>query len=378
MAKRKDTKVETEGVGVVYVGAGKPLQAERFPVRPPARGDVLLRLERSGICGTDIHIHEGRLALPFSRLILGHEFIGRVVALGREGMKDGLGRKLRRGDRAIACVAQPCGTCFNCRAGDTASCLNFGVTYFRDPQEAPHFFGGHAENLYSPPGNLVKVPRNLDLDAVASFACAGPTVIRACEVAGRLSRGELVVIQGTGPVGLFAAAWASKAGCHVVVIGSGKNPIRARLARQFGARLFLDYRRTTAEVRLKKVCALAKRLKRGNGADVVLEASGNPTAVPEGMNLVRTLGRYIVPGQYSDSGPVEILPHLITFKAIRMTGSGQYQLSDVGRYLRFIGRHKDLQGRFARCVTHKYPLSQANEAFRDASQGKSIKAVFVA
>jgi len=363
------------GLAAVYTAAGKEMEIRRYPVKEPKGGDVLLRLELSGICGTDVHICEGRLPLA-GPMILGHEFIGRVQALGPRARADGLGNALAQGDAAVACVAVPCGKCVSCRRGDTASCLRFGVTYFRNPDEPPHFFGGYAEYLFSPCRNLVKVPRGLSLEAVAAFACAGPTCIRAFETAGGLAKKELVVVQGTGPVGLFAIAWAAKAGCSVVAVGSGSNRKRLALARRLGASMVLDYRKTAAEERAKAVRKLAERLGRGDGADVVFEASGSPRAIPEGLDLVRTLGRYIVPGQYSSSGGVEIQPQLITFKAIRIIGSGQYKLQDIGAYLDFLTRRRDVQRAFAACVTHRYRVRDANKALANASKGKSVKGVF--
>ncbi len=360
----------------VFVKAGQPLEVREYSITPPRGRDVFLRLERSGICGTDLHIVEGRLPIP-PAFIPGHEFIGRVLSLGPAARKDGLGRPLRVGDMAIACVAKPCGACFSCRRGETASCLRFGVTNIRSPDEAPHLFGGFAEALYHPAGNLVKLPAGLDPDAVAAFPCAGPTVIRAFDFAGGARRGELVVVQGTGPVGLFAIAWAVKAGCTVVAIGSGSNLARMRLARRLGAAKVLDYRKVPEADRLAFVRRLAERMKRGDGADVVVEASGSPAAIPEGMNLCRTLGRYLVPGQYSASGKVQIQPELLTFRALRIVGSGQYKLADIAVYLRFLARHKDMQAEFARCITHRYRVAEARAAMANASAGVSVKGVFV-
>ncbi len=367
---------ERTGVAAVFTGAGRPLETREFPVLPPAPGDALLALARSGVCGTDVHIVEGRLAVP-APLIPGHEFIGRIEALGTRARRDGLGAPLRVGDAAVACVALPCGKCFSCARGETASCLNFGVTYVRDPQNRPHFFGGYAEFLHAPAKTLVKLPKGVDLDAAAAFPCAGPTVIRAFDYAGGLERGELVVVQGAGPVGLFAVAWAAAAGAVVAVIGSGSSPARLRLARALGAKLALDYRAVPAEERAARITALAARLGRANGADVVFEASGSPTAFPEGLRLVRTRGRYIVPGQYSNSGPVSIEPQMITFKAVRIVGSGQYTMQDIGAYLEFLRRRRDLQKVFARCVTHRFPVRRAQEACRCAAEGRAAKVVLV-
>ncbi len=360
----------------VFTATGEPLEIRTYPLAAPGGSDVLLQLVCSGICGTDIHIMEGRLPIP-PGFIPGHEFMGRILARGPDAHRDGLGKTIKPGDIAIACVAKPCGTCFNCRQNETASCLNFGVTNIRNPDEPPHLFGGFAEMLYQPAQNLVKVPAVLDPDAVAAFPCAGPTVIRACDCAGNLEKDELVVVQGTGPVGLFAIAWAARAGCFVVAIGSGSSPERSRLARQLGARHVLDYHTMPPADRLEFIRRLAARRKRGDGADVVIEASGSPSAIPEGMSLCRTLGRYIVPGQYSVSGTVEINPEQITFRALKIVGSGQYKLEDIAIYLTFLTQNPALQKKFARCITHRYKVRDALRAIRHASAGKSVKGVFV-
>lgn len=375
MSKNKQSSAAAQAA--VFTGPNQPLAIRAYPVTPPRGNYVLLGLLRSGICGTDVHIAEGRLAIP-APFIPGHEFVGTVRALGPRAKTDALGQPLREGDTVMACVAKPCGHCFNCAQDETASCLAFGVTYLKDPDHSPHFFGGYGEVLYHPAAGLLRVPQGLDLDAVSAFPCAGPTVIRAMDFAGQLAKGELVVVQGAGPVGLFAVAWAAKAGCTVVSIASGSNPRRMALARKLGAQVVLDYRKTTVDERRARVLKIAAKLKRGDGADVVVEASGVPSAIPEGLGLVRTLGRYLVPGQYSASGGVEIQPQLITFKAIKIVGSGQYKVSDLRTYLRFLRKYPDIQRAFAQCITHRYRIADANVALTDAAAGRSVKGVFVA
>lgn len=201
----------------VFCGGGKPFDLREYEVQAPAPGAALLKLTASGICGTDIHIADGRLPMG-SPAIIGHEFIGRVEQLGAEVQTDGLGTPLAIGDTVIACIALPCGKCPNCRRGETASCMNFGVTNAGDPDTPPHFHGGFAEYLHQPGHTLVKVPSELDPLAVAAFPCAGPTAIRAFAYGGGLERDDLMVVQGLGPVGLFAVAWAAAAGDRKSVV----------------------------------------------------------------------------------------------------------------------------------------------------------------
>lgn len=365
------------GQAAVFVGPGLPFEVRTYPVLDPGANTTRLRLAYSGICGTDVHIAEGRLPIPPS-FIPGHEFIGVVEAVGEGSAIDALGQPIEIGDAAIACVAIPCGKCFNCLNDGMANCLNFGVTFSRDPSMEPHFHGGYGEYLFSPTGNLVVIPRGIDLEAAAAFPCAGPTIIQACVNGGPMKSGELVVVQGTGPVGLFAIAWAAAAGCVVAAIGSSSNPDRMALASELGAQIVWDRRNTTPEQRLADVQQLAKELGRGDGADVVIEASGAPNAIPEGMNMVRTLGRYLVPGQYSASGAVEIQPQLITFKAISIIGSSQYTIADLGAYVQFLKDHPELYDVFASSITHRYAVADVNTAIDNASKGLSVKGVFVA
>ena len=362
-------------LAAVFSQAGQPLELKSFPITGPKGDMALLRLVLSGICGTDTHIIESRLPIP-PPFIPGHEFIGTVERLGARAKTDGLGRTLHVGDTVIACVANPCGTCFNCRQGESANCLHFGVTNLRDPKEAPHLFGGFAEMLYQPAATLVRIPRGLPVLAVAAFPCAGPTAIHGFSRAGGLAKGELVVVQGTGPVGLFAIAFARAAGCRVAAIGSAANPARMALARRLGAERVWDYRAGSSDSRCAEVKQWAGRFKRGDGADVVFEASGAPSAIPEGLGMVRTLGRYIVPGQYSASGPVAINPEQITFKALTVVGSSQYALADIKAYLSFLKKNPQLHRLFANCITHRYPVADAVRACADASAGRAVKAVF--
>ena len=361
----------------VYQGAGKKFLIQEYEVEPPAPETAGLELVSSGICGTDVHIHQGRLGMPDMSLILGHEFIGRIHALGSGNAADAAGNPLAVGDCAIACVAIPCGKCLNCLAGETASCLAFGVTYEKDVAEKPHFHGGFSEYLYSPFRNLMKIPASVDPFAAAAFPCGGPTVIRSCAYGGGLKKGEIVVIQGNGSLGLFAVAYAKAHGCCVIVVGSEANEKRRDFAMRLGADEFYNFRTVSTADLVRAVADKAKAMGRGDGADVVIETSGAADAFPTGLSLMRTRGRYFVPGQYSDRGLVSIPPHLITFRALQIFGSGQYTMDDLASYVKFLEDHAELQKIFREMVT-PFPVADADAAIEAAGSGSAIKAVFVA
>ncbi|MGE4563732.1 MAG: alcohol dehydrogenase catalytic domain-containing protein [Victivallaceae bacterium] len=359
----------------IFTGPGRNFRIESAEVAAPEPGMAGLQLLSSGICGTDVHIHQGFLKMPELEMILGHEFIGRIDQLGENAGRDALGRELAPGDRAVACVALPCGKCFNCLHGETASCLAFGVTYIKAAAEAPHFHGGFAEYLFSPATNLVKLPDAVETRAAAAFPCGGPTVIRACEYGGGLKKDEIVVIQGNGSLGLFALAYAKARGCTTAIIGSTANPERMELTGALTPDFFFDYRHVAAEEIARQIREFAQARGRGDGADVVIETSGAREALPAGLGYLRTRGRYLVPGQYSDRGEVAILPHLITFRALRIFGSGQYTFADIGAYLDFLVAHPELQKIFGRMV-RGYRVEAADTAVADAAAGRAVKAVF--
>ena len=181
------------------------------------------------------------------------------------------------------------------------------------------------------------------------------------------------MIQGNGPLGLFALAWAKAHDCRVAVIGSAANPLRQELMQAWKPELFFDYRQAKADDIKRELC----RLTDADGADVVIETSGAPDAFPLGLQLLRKRGRYFVPGQYSNRGAVAIEPQLITFQALQVIGSGQYTMADILTYLEFLSRHPEWQPLFARMVS-KYRVDDVNQAMADAKAGKTIKAVVTA
>ena len=145
------------------------------------------------------------------------------------------------------------------------------------------------------------------------YACAGPTVIHAFELAKKancqLNKAKLAVVQGLGPVGTFAVLYMAKLGIeHIIALTSRNNPRREELALKLGASAVLNLESLDQGQILERI----SKLSGGLGADLVFEASGSINAVPAGMEMLRNRGVYLIPGQYSNSGKIEITPQLIT------------------------------------------------------------------
>ena len=355
----------------IFTGAGQPMEIREFPITATPAGYGRSDLIASGVCGTDLHFYRGTLAVG-TPSIIGHEFVGKLTDCDpAEAEQYGLAI----GDNVIADIAVPCGECLLCKTGDDANCVNMGVTNGGSIEEAPYLWGGYAEVNYTPLSNLVKIPEGLDPTAAAVFACPGPTAMHAFRLGTQAgldwAQIRVAVVQGAGPVGSYAAMYMKAMGVPTVyVIAKNVSPEREALLRKLGVDEVYDL--ATDE----GITAKLQAENGGLGVDLCYEASGAPNAFPQGMNILRNRGIYLVPGQYSNSGGIEIQPQLITFKAVRIIGSSQYSMIDVKDYLAFLEANPALVP-VIRDLAACYPVSEANKAFEDALAGKNVKTVLV-
>ena len=357
----------------VFRGAGQPFAIKSYPVVKAPSGYGRSELIASGVCGTDLHFARGTLDAPLGSIV-GHEFVGRLTDCDpAEAAEYGL----KIGDNVIADIAVPCGKCPLCLSGDDANCVNMQVTNEFLSDVPPYFHGGYAEVNFTPLSNLVRIPEGIDPVATAVFACPGPTAIHAFRL-GRKAGSEVckdtvAVVQGLGPVGCFAIAYLHAAGVKKLYAVTGRdNPKKREMALMLGADEVLSLQAEGTGTVTKKLQAE----NGGIGVDLCFEASGAPASIPLGIDILRNRGTYLVPGQYSNSGGIEIQPQLITFKALRIIGSSQYSMEDVRDYIAFLGENPSLQP-VIRALATTYSVADVNRAFRDALAGKNIKTLLV-
>lgn len=173
-------------------------------------------------------------------------------------------------------------------------------------------------------------------------------------------------------MGLSAAAFAALRGAATVVV-IGAPAARLELARVLGADFTLSVVHDPVEARAERV----RRLSGGRGADVVIEASGNPKAVPEGFDLLRDGGTYVIAGHYTDAGSVAINPHIhVNRKHADVRGQWGTDFSHVVRSLRLLTKHRDRLP-FNRVIGGRYSLARAEEAIRDVQELQVTKAIIV-
>jgi threonine dehydrogenase-like Zn-dependent dehydrogenase len=220
----------------------------------------------------------------------------------------------------------------------------------------PYLTGGFAEYCYVyPTSGRVRVPESIP-DAVASAAsCALRTVVHGFDRLGSLDDRHHVVIQGSGPLGLFALSKAATSGpSQITVIGGPE--ARLAVASSWGATNTIDVTTTSPQERHEAVMALTG----GRGADVVIEVSGSPPAFAEGMNLLRAGGRYLIIGQvHAQSMPFN--PSSIVMKHAQLIGTLSGSLAHYARALEFIEHHSD-RFQWTDMISNHYRLDDINEA----------------
>lgn len=312
---------------------------------------VLVRVRKAGICGTDLHIFHwdewsrGRIRPP---LILGHEFMGEVEEVGP------LVTNVRPGDRVSAEGHLVCGHCELCRTGNAHVCRQTRIIGIDRA-------GAFAEYVALPGANLIPIPDSISDDHAAIFDPLGNafhTVLHTSVA------GKAVAVIGCGPIGLFAVGIARAAGA-ASVIAIEPHPGRLEIARRMGANLLLDPRSAD-------VAAAVGEETRGYGADVVCELSGHPDGVRTAFRICRNAGHVRLLGL--PRGTVEInLARDVIFKGLHVYGVVGRRMYDTWIEMRaFLAAGMlDIEP----VITHRLPIARFEEGIRAMDEGEAAKVV---
>jgi L-iditol 2-dehydrogenase len=264
-----------------------------------------------------------------------------------------------------------CGSCWHCLVAKAGTrCPHrrvYGITTSADDG----LLGGWAEQIEIRPGvRMLPLPEGVDAAEFMGGGCGLPTGFHAVERAG-VALGDVVVVQGSGPVGLNAAVFALLSGAQAVFV-IGAPAARLAAARRLGADDVLDITRVReAGERVRWV----RERTSLRGADVVIEASGNPGAVREGLEMVRDGGRYVVVGQYTDAGDVTLNPHAhLNRRHATVLGCWGYEYTHLHRALGLMARHRE-RFRWRDLVTRRYTLAAAGRALEDMERLEVVKAL---
>ncbi|MEV3989823.1 alcohol dehydrogenase catalytic domain-containing protein [Streptomyces sp. NPDC049837] len=362
------------GRAVVLEEFGAPLVLREFPVPPAPAGGMVVGGLHGGVCGTDLHLQQGHLPIPVP-LVLGHEGYGTVLELGAGADRDALGAPLAVGDAVMWASSIACGTCPPCRLHrEPTLCENrrtYGVNRAVTDDGGTALSGSWADHIVLRPGTtVVKAAPGVSATAAMALACAGPTVVHALYERRPVRLGETVIVQGSGPVGLAAAAFAQLAGAaRVVIVGGPANRLAAAAAAGIGD-VHLDI---VGAPDPEAVLREARAAAGPDGADLVVECAGVPAAVAQGLTLARRGGSYLVVGQYTDAGDTLVNPHQIVHRQLDVIGSWAFTGAHLVEYVRLLPA---LAARFdlASLVT-TYPLERHADALAEVSAGTVMKAV---
>lgn len=356
----------------VLVDYRKPLEIREVPIPELEPGAMLVRVDTATICGTDLHIWKGEMT-AFSNVpsIPGHEIVGRVVAIGKGGKTDALGQPLKEGDRVVWTYVN-CDRCYWCTiARQPTLCPSFTMYGWARCDAHPYLMGGFAEYAYIlPQCKVIRVPDEVPSSLAASASCALRTVVHGFERLRGFTTQETVLIQGTGPVGLYATALAKVSGAGQIIV-FGAPASRVALAKEWGAHHALNVEETSPEQRK----ALVMEWTDGRGPDVVIECSGTTAALQEGFDLVRRGGRYLVIGG-GDPTPLTIPSIIFLTKQIEVIGILSGYAPHYYRALQFLKNYRDLFP-FQKLITNTYSLEQINEAFARTMNLQEIKPAVV-
>jgi threonine 3-dehydrogenase len=334
---------------LVKTGPAPGLVAADVPVPEIGRDDVLIRVLRTGVCGTDLHIYDwdgwAQANVPVP-LVIGHEFVGEIVEMGADV------RELTVGDRVSGEGHLVCGRCRNCMAGRRVQCANVkgvGVNHQ----------GAFAEFIALPAGNVWRHNPGIDLDVAAIFDPFGNAVHTALTFP---VHGEDVLITGAGPIGIMAAIVARHAGARYIVI-TDVSPYRLDLAKGIGVTVAADTRDTP----LTEIMA---DLGMREGFDVGMEMSGKPVALREMLSVMTHGGKVAMLGLPAEDFSIDwahVVTNMITIKGIY--GREMFETWYWMSVLTQAGLD------ISPVITHRFPAADFAAAFDTVRAGKCGKVV---
>jgi L-iditol 2-dehydrogenase len=355
----------------VFPAPDRPVELRELPLPELAAGEALLRVECSEVCGTDVHLHRGKLAgVPYP-LIPGHVSAGTLAAVRGE-MRDVDGVLLREGDVVTFLdVHRTCHRCWYCLVAKASTrCPErkvYGITY----GAADGLCGGWAEHVHLLAGTrIIRLERTKPREFLRG-GCALPTALHGLERA-EVQFGDTVLVLGIGPVGLSCIALARAAGAgSVIAIGGPAGRVPAASA--MGADAVLDFATLPAPER----AAWVRERTHGRGADVVLEATGAPEAVVQAMRCARDAGRVVVLGQYTDHGDVAWNPHAdLNKKHLDVRGCWGSDYSHFHRAV-LVAAHARLGQPWRSLPVREYALHEVAQALAAVEKGEVVKALVV-
>lgn len=307
---------------------------------------------------------------PFP-IIPGHEIVGKVAEIGRRArtrLEYG-GKELSVGDRVVMCPDILCGRCYYCRNfSGFPLCENIrGYGNHFTSVEAPHLMGGWAEHIYVRPDAFVyKVPDGVDADLAVMTELMAVTYnldkaksFYSMDGEG-FGSGAAVAVQGVGPMGLLHVFKARIMGAGDI-IALDRSDYRLAFGKKFGA----DYTINVTGLTSSEIIDRVRDFTEGRGADLALECTGVAEAIPQGIEMVRRGGMYIVAGVFANVGAVTLNPHHIAARQVRLIGMCNHPSTGYMASLKLLEKFQH-SFPLREFVTHRFRVADADAAMAQA------------
>ncbi|MCL5010508.1 MAG: alcohol dehydrogenase catalytic domain-containing protein [Patescibacteria group bacterium] len=316
------------------------LRLVELPEPSVGEGEVLLKIKKAGICGTDLHIYSGGMPVE-TPLVLGHEFVGDVAKAGKDVTR------VKVGDRAVAEHVIGCGKCLYCLEGKRNLCKNPTVIGL-------HRQGALAEYLVLPQELVYPLPQELSYDegVLAEPLSIAVYAVRKADV----RVGDSVAVIGQGPIGLAVDQIAKGAGA--AVFGFDRHDNRLKFARDH------QYIRQGFNITEPDFIDAFKEALKTDGADAVFEAVGSEQSLEMALELARPAGKVLVLGVFEHNARVNMMQ--IVRKELTVQGSWTCVFSFDQTLNLLKSKSLDVGG----LITNRYPFADTPKAFEDAFNGK--------
>ncbi len=349
-------------------------EIKEFPIPELGDDDILVKVEGCGICGTDAHEFK-RDPFGLIPLVLGHEGTGEIVKMGKNVTKDSAGKPLAVGDKVVTCMIfkdNPDITMFDLNKQNVGGADVYGLL----PDDDVHLNGWFADYLVIRGGSTVFNVSDLSLDMRILIEPSAVLIhaVERAKTTGILRFNSRVAVQGCGPIGLICIAVLRTMGIENIVAIDGQAK-RLEFAKELGATATVNF------TEFKGQEALAEGVKEALGgylADFAFQCTGSPVAHSNIYKFIRNGGGLCELGFFINGGDATINPHFdICAKEITTVGSWVYTLRDYATTFDFLKRAKGIGLPLEKLITHKFPLSQINEAHRTNLEMKGLKIAII-
>ena len=348
----------------------RPFALREFAMPGVEPGEVLAKVTAAGVCGSDLHMHEGkdpRTPLP---IIPGHEGVGEV-ALAGIGATLHDGTPLKEGMPIVWERSLTCGECYFCKRGQKYLCRTrkvYGINI--SSADHPHLSGNYATHILLQPGtSIYPIEKGVNPEIYVPATCSGSTAAHAHEYTG-IKGGETVVVYGSGPVAIFQIAFALDSGAKWVTVITRTPGPKSDIAKAFGASEVLF----RSEIDSHSIVQHLLDHTDGIGVDVVIDATPDPRVFEVMREIIRRGGVYVNPGLAIPAEPIEVeLYRDVVNKNLAIHGVWASDETHLEKALNIV---KSGKFPFEKLITHRFPLDQHEEAWRVLKNKEAVKVVF--